>query len=198
MKITAYFIVGIMLLGTLSCKDGERVQTTESSQSKVIEDKSKDASEMNQEGPKNLFEIINEDETFSTLKTAVAAADLTNVLTGKGPFTVFAPTNAAFSKIPNTTLNSLLQPSGKGALSGILTYHIVPGKLDSSQLIESINSNDGRYNITTVQGEVLSFSLMEGNVFITDITGASSLVITPDIAATNGMVHAIDAVVMPE
>ena len=144
MKITAYFIAGILLLGTLGCKDGEQAQTTESSQSKVIEDKSKDTSEINQEGPKNLFEIINEDETFSTLITAVAAADLTNVLTGKGPFTVFAPTNAAFSKIPNTTLNSLLQPTGKGALSGILTYHIVPGKLDSSQLIESINSNDGR------------------------------------------------------
>ena len=198
MKTASYIIVMILLLGTLSCKDGEETQSTEASRSKLTEETMEGASEITEESPKNIFEIVNEDETFSTLKTAVSTADLTEVLTGKGPFTVFAPTNAAFSKIPNATLNSLLEPSGKGVLTGIITYHILPGKFDTSQLIEAINSNNGNYNITTVQGEALSFSLMEGNVFITDITGASALVIAPDIMATNGLIHAIDAVVMPE
>ena len=111
---------------------------------------------------------------------------------------MFAPTNEAFAKLPAGTLESLLEEEGKNALTGILTYHVVPGKFEAADVIEAINSNGGTYTVTTVQGDSIELSLEDGSVVLTDVTGGSATVIITDVAASNGVIHAIDTVVMPE
>jgi uncharacterized surface protein with fasciclin (FAS1) repeats len=146
----------------------------------------------------NIVEVAVGNEAFSTLVTAVTAADLAGTLSGEGPFTVFAPTNDAFAKLPEGTVASLLEPGSKDALTGILTYHVVAGKFEAAAVIEAINNNDGKFTVTTVQGGSIDLSLNEGNVILTDANGGTATVIIPDVAASNGVIHAIDTVVMPE
>lgn len=126
----------------------------------------------------------------STLLKALVAAGLADRAKGAGPFTVFAPTNDAFSKLPSGTLESLLKPEAKKQLTGILTTHVVQGSVLSSDL------KDGQ-TIKTVSGETLTVSMMGGKVMIKDAKGGSATVTTPDIKATNGVVHSIDTVLMP-
>ena len=126
----------------------------------------------------------------TTLLTALKAAGLAEQAKAKGPFTVFAPDNAAFAKLPAGTVDNLLKPANKKQLSKILTYHVVPGNVMAADL------KDGQ-TIKTVQGESLTVSLEGGTVTIRDAKGGSATVTTPDIKATNGTVHSIDAVLMP-
>ena len=121
---------------------------------------------------------------FSTLVAAVTAADLVDTLKGEGPFTVFAPTDAAFAALPAGTVDELLKPENKDQLVSVLTYHVVPGKVMSSDLTEGMTAK-------TVQGGELTFTLDGG----AKINGAS--VVTPDIEASNGVIHVIDQVIMP-
>lgn len=135
---------------------------------------------------------------FSTLVSAVVAAELVDTLNGTGPFTVFAPNNAAFAKIPAETLNGLLQPAQKAALTGVLTYHVVPGRVDAATLTQQIQAGGGSAVLTTVQGGTLTASVgADGTVTLTDAKGGTSKVIAADVAASNGVVHVIDTVVMP-
>ena len=126
----------------------------------------------------------------TTLLTALKAAGLAEQAKAKGPFTVFAPDNAAFAKLPAGTVDNLLKPANKKQLTKILTYHVVPGNVMAADL------KDGQ-TIKTVQGESLTVSLEGGTVTIRDAKGGSATVTTPDIKATNGTVHSIDAVLMP-
>lgn len=142
--------------------------------------------------------VASANENFSTLVTAVTAADLAGTLDGAGPFTVFAPTNDAFAKLPAGTVDDLLKPENKEKLSSILTYHVVSGNIDAATVIEAINTNNGKYSVATVQGENLDFSLKDGSVMLTDANGGTALVVIPDVAASNGVIHAIDTVVMPK
>lgn len=135
---------------------------------------------------------------FSTLVTAVTAASLAETLGGEGPFTVFAPTNDAFAKLPAGTVDDLLKPENKEKLSTVLTYHVVSGKFDAATVVEAINANNGKYTVTTVQGGSIDLSLKDGNVLLTDANGATATVVIPDVAASNGVIHAIDSVVMPK
>jgi len=128
---------------------------------------------------------------LSTLVTAVVAADLATTLSGEGPFTVFAPTNAAFAALPAGTLDTLLLPENKATLSGILTYHVVPGKVMSSDL------KNGQV-ITTVNGATLTVEIMDGKVMLVDAKGNKATVTTADVEASNGVVHIIDSVVLPQ
>lgn len=128
--------------------------------------------------------------TLSTLVTAVQAADLVGTLQGEGPFTVFAPTNDAFAALPEGTLDSLLLPENKDQLAGVLTYHVVSGNVVSSDL------SDGQI-VTTVQGEKLTVSIMDGKVYITDAKGGKAMVTQADVDASNGVVHVIDSVLLP-
>ena len=126
------------------------------------------------------------------------AADLVETLQSKGPFTVFAPTNTAFARIPRSTLAGLLEPESKDQLTNILTYHVVPGKITSEQVLKAIKAGFGKAALTTVQGGTLTASLEGENVILTDEKGGRSVVTNTDVQAANGVIHIIDSVIMPE
>jgi uncharacterized surface protein with fasciclin (FAS1) repeats len=135
---------------------------------------------------------------FSTLVSAVTAAGLGDTLNGAGPYTVFAPTNAAFEKVPAATRESLMAPAGKADLTKILTYHVVPGRVDAATLTQQIQAGGGSAQLTTVQGGVLTAHAgADGSVTLTDAKGNVSRVVQADVPASNGVIHAIDTVVMP-
>ncbi len=136
-------------------------------------------------------------ENFSTLVAAVKAAGLVETLNSEGPFTVFAPTNDAFDKLPKGTVESLLKTENKGTLTSILTYHVVAGKFMAKDVIKAIEDNNGKFTITTVNGEKLVAHMMDGKVMLKDAKGNSSTIVLTDVAASNGVIHAIDSVVMP-
>jgi uncharacterized surface protein with fasciclin (FAS1) repeats len=142
--------------------------------------------------------VAASNDNFSTLVAAVKAAGLVETLNSEGPFTVFAPVNDAFSKLPEGTVETLLKPENKDLLTSILTYHVVAGEFKAADVLNAINENGGSFVITTVQGAKLTASLSEGNVILTDAKGNISTVILTDVAASNGVIHAIDTVVMPE
>lgn len=137
----------------------------------------------------NLVENAVEASTLSTLVAAVQAADLAAVLSGPGPFTVFAPTNSAFDKVPSATLSSLLEPAMKADLTSILTYHVVPGRYAAADL------SDGQV-LTTVNGAELTVSIMNGSVMVGNAAGMAT-VTQANVFASNGVAHTIDTVVMP-
>ncbi|MFK7813099.1 MAG: fasciclin domain-containing protein [Maribacter sp.] len=145
----------------------------------------------------NIVGVAAGNENFSTLVTAVKTAGLVETLSSAGPFTVFAPTNDAFAKLPDGTVSSLLLPAAKNGLTSILTYHVVAGKFQAAAVIEAINANDGMFKVKTVQGDEIVLSLKDGKVVLTDAKGGMSTVVIADVAASNGVIHAIDTVVMP-
>ena len=135
---------------------------------------------------------------LTTLVSAVQAAGLAETLGGTGPFTVFAPDNAAFEKIPAATREGLMAPAGKSALTKILTYHVVPGRLTAADLASQATANGGKAQLTTVQGDTLTASVNpDGSVTLTDAKGGMSRVTQADVMQSNGVVHVIDTVVMP-
>lgn len=140
--------------------------------------------------------IASKDHT--TLVAAVKAAELVATLSGKGPFTVFAPTNEAFAKLPKGTVESLLKPENKTTLQAILTYHVVAGNLDSKAVVAAIKNGKGSAILTTVQGGKLVGSLKGKNVILTDEKGNVSTITAVDIKSSNGVIHVIDAVVLPK
>ena len=136
--------------------------------------------------------------TLTTLVSAVQAADLAETLSGPGPFTVFAPDNAAFEKVPAATREALLAPAGKADLTKILTYHVVPGRLTAADLATQAQANGGKVELTTVQGGTLTATVNpDGSVTLTDGNGGMSRVTQADVLQSNGVVHVIDTVVMP-
>ena len=136
-------------------------------------------------------------QNFTTLVTAIKAADLVETLNSVGPFTVFAPTNEAFAKLPEGTVESLLETENKGTLTAVLTYHVVKGKFLASDVLKAIEDNGGKFVIETVNGQKLKAWVKDGNVMLKDAQGNSSKIILTDVAASNGVIHAIDSVVMP-
>lgn len=152
----------------------------------------------NKNADKTIVAVAAANENFATLVAAVKAAGLVDVLNSKGPFTVFAPINDAFSKLPEGTVGTLLKPENKKLLTAILTYHVVAGKFKAQDVLNAIKANKGKFAIKTVQGNTLTASLKEGKVILTDAKGNTSTVIITDVEASNGIVHAIDTVVMPQ
>ena len=137
-------------------------------------------------------------DDLSTLVAAVTAAGLVETLNSDGPFTVFAPPNSAFEKLPEGTVATLLEPDQKDALTGILTYHVVSGEVMAADLVAAISGEeDGTFEITTVNGAILTASIVGGAPILTDAAGNTSSIIATDIDASNGVVHLIDTVVMP-
>lgn len=134
----------------------------------------------------------------TTLVAAVKAADLVATLQSKGPFTVFAPTNSAFEKLPAGTVENLLKPENKATLASILTYHVVAGKLDATAVMAAIKAGKGKAVLATVNGGKLTASLKGANVILTDEKGGVATVVATDLKASNGVVHVIDTVVMPK
>ena len=180
--LVALLVIGGGAFWALS-QDEDNSSTNQTSQS--AQD---DSGEVAQE--QDIVALASGNDQLKTLVTAVAAADLVETLQGEGPFTVFAPTDAAFSALPAGTLDSLLKPENKSQLSGILTYHVVSGAVLSSQLSEG-------QEIKTVQGGVLTVDITDGMVYLVDAKGGRAQVVTADVDASNGVVHVINSVLMP-
>jgi uncharacterized surface protein with fasciclin (FAS1) repeats len=133
----------------------------------------------------------------TTLVTAVQTAGLIDTLSGGGPFTVFAPTNAAFAKLPDGVVASLLEPANRETLTAILTYHVVPGRLTAADLLAQARANGGRATLTTAQGATLTVTPSANGVTLTDARGGASMVTIADVMQSNGVIHVIDTVLMP-
>jgi len=144
-----------------------------------------------------IVSIASGSPEFQTLTELIVAADLVDTLEGEGPYTVFAPKDSAFASVDETILTELRLADNLDQLSGVLTYHVVPGEVIAADLITAIDENGGRYEIKTVQGTSLYASRDTGPVFITDATGSQFEVISTDIEADNGVIHIIDGVMMP-
>jgi len=147
---------------------------------------------------KDVVDIAIGSKDHSTLVAAVKAADLVATLKSAGPFTVFAPTNAAFDKLPEGTVANLLKPENKAQLAKILTYHVVSGNLDAAAVMDAIKNGNGKAVLTTVSGGKLTASLDTGKVRLTDESGNSALVTVADLKGTNGVVHVINGVLLPK
>lgn len=146
----------------------------------------------------NIVTVAQGNPDFSTLVAAVTAADLGGTLSGPGPFTVFAPTNAAFEKVPQATRDQLLSPAGKQDLTNILTYHVVSGETNAAALTQAIQAaGAGGAKLTTVNGAQLTATLEGNQVILTDAAGNRSTVTQTDVEASNGVIHVIDTVLMP-
>lgn len=147
---------------------------------------------------KTLVDIAVGSKEHTTLVAAVTAASLVETLQGKGPFTVFAPVNAAFTKLPEGTVTTLLKAENKATLTKVLTYHVVAGNLDAAALVKAITDGGGKVEVTTVSGGKLMVSLKDGKVILTDENGGVATVLVTDLKADNGVIHVIDSVVLPK
>jgi uncharacterized surface protein with fasciclin (FAS1) repeats len=145
----------------------------------------------------NIVGVAAGSPDHTTLVAAVKAAGLVETLQGEGPFTVFAPTNAAFDKLPAGTVATLLKPENKGQLTGVLTYHVVAGKLNAKAVLAAIKAGGGKAVLTTVGGGSLTASIENGKVILTDAKGGKSTVTVTNLDATNGVIHVIDTVLLP-
>jgi uncharacterized surface protein with fasciclin (FAS1) repeats len=146
---------------------------------------------------KTIAENASAAPNLTTLVAAVKAADLVGTLASPGPFTVFAPTNDAFAKLPAGTVETLVKPENKGTLTGILTYHVVAGKLTSKDIVKAIEAGGGSATLDTVAGGKLTARLVGKDVIVTDAKGGQSKVTTVDVMQSNGVVHVIDSVLLP-
>ena len=148
---------------------------------------------------KNIVENAVNSADHTTLVAAVQAAGLVETLSGEGPFTVFAPTNAAFSNLPAGTVETLLQPENKDQLTKILTAHVVAGKVTSADLVAKARAHGGRYNFQTVSGDALTAEVTpHGNVWIYDESGGAAKVEIADVMQSNGVIHSINDVLLPK
>jgi uncharacterized surface protein with fasciclin (FAS1) repeats len=147
---------------------------------------------------KNIIENAVNSADHTTLVAAVKAAGLVETLEGPGPFTVFAPTNEAFAKLPAGTVDTLLKPENKTMLTKVLTYHVVSGRWSASDLKQQIKAGNGMAELTTVEGGKLWASLPDGtHIMLKDEKGGTALVTIPNVFQSNGVIHVIDTVVMP-
>ncbi len=147
---------------------------------------------------KDIIDNAVNSKDHTTLVTAVKAAGLVETLKGAGPFTVFAPTNEAFDKLPKGTVDTLVKPESKAALTKILTYHVVPGKQDAAAIARAIEAGNGKATFKTVQGENLTASMDGKDVIITDEKGGKAKVTIADVMQSNGVIHVVDTVLMPK
>ncbi len=146
---------------------------------------------------KNIVENAVNSKDHTTLVAAVKAAGLVETLESAGPFTVFAPTNEAFGKLPAGTVDNLVKPENKATLTSILTYHVVLGKMDSKMLMEKIKAGGGKATLTTVQGEKLTIMQKGNNLEVKDSKGGVAMVTIKDVYQSNGVIHVINKVLMP-
>ena len=147
---------------------------------------------------KDIVDVAVSVDDFSTLVTALKAADLVSALQGDGPFTVFAPTNAAFGKIDSDALNDLLKPENKAKLASVLTYHVVSGKLAAADVVKALEKGNGKVDLTTLSGDKLKVVKNDKGIWLVDENGNYSKISKTDVMASNGVIHIIDSVVMPK
>ena len=146
---------------------------------------------------KNIIENAVNSADHTTLVAAVKAAGLVDTLEGAGPFTVFAPTNEAFAKLPAGTVDNLLKPDNKDMLTKVLTYHVVAGRISASDLKKQIKEGGGQAMLKTVSGGTLTAMMQDGNVVLKDEKGGVSIVTIPNVFQSNGVIHVVDTVLLP-
>ena len=147
---------------------------------------------------KDIIDNAVNSKDHTTLVAAVKAAGLVDTLKSAGPFTVFAPTNAAFAALPAGTVDTLLKPENKGALTGVLTYHVVAGKMDAAALTKAIMDGKGSASLKTVAGGTLTAKAAGGKVMVTDEKGGTATVTIADVYQSNGVIHVVDKVLLPK
>jgi uncharacterized surface protein with fasciclin (FAS1) repeats len=147
---------------------------------------------------KNIVENAVNSKDHTTLVAAVKAAGLVSTLESAGPFTVFAPTNEAFGKLPAGTVDNLVKPENKATLTKILTYHVVSGKYSATDLMKMIKDGNGTATLTTVEGGKLWFAMSGDKIVVQDETGAKAYITISDVNQSNGVIHVIDGVLMPK
>lgn len=147
---------------------------------------------------KTIVDLAVGSTDHTTLVAAVKAADLVATLQSAGPFTVFAPTNAAFGKLPAGTVETLVKPENKSMLTKILTYHVVAGNFNAGAVVKAIKDGGGKATLKTVSGGSIVASLENGKVVLTDEKGGVAIVVAADLNASNGVIHVVDAVVLPK
>ena len=144
-----------------------------------------------------IVDVAVGNKDFSTLVTALKAADLVGALQGDGPFTVFAPTNDAFAKIDSSTLNSLLEVKNQKVLANILTYHVISGKITATDVVSALEKGKGTVELKALNGQVLTVVHKDGKIWLKDTNGNYSEIVATDVMSSNGVIHVINAVVMP-
>lgn len=149
------------------------------------------------EGPRNAIEVLGGNEDFSSLTTAIEAAGLSETLTGSTPVTIFAPNNAAFDQLGDGALDDLLKPENRPKMTGLLTYHILPGKTDAAALAKMIDESGGSAELGTVNGGKISATMDGEEIVLADEAGGTARITSVDIDTSNGTIHAIDSVVSP-
>lgn len=148
---------------------------------------------------KTIVENAVNSKDHTTLVAAVKAAGLVDTLSGPGPFTVFAPTNAAFAKLPAGTVDTLVKPENKATLTKILTYHVVPGRMTAADLTKAIKDGNGKASLKTAEGETITAeSAAGGKLQLVDAKGGKSMVTIADVMQSNGVIHVVDTVLMPK
>ena len=145
-----------------------------------------------------IVDVAAGNQDFSTLVTALKAADLVKALQGDGPFTVFAPTNEAFDKLDSETLKSLLKKENQKALANILTYHVVAGKLTATDVVAALKKGNGTVELKSLNGQVLTVMQKDDKIWLKDVNGNLSEITATDVMASNGVIHVINTVVMPK
>jgi len=146
---------------------------------------------------KNIVQNAVNSKDHTTLVAAVKAAGLVDTLSGAGPFTVFAPTNSAFSKLPKGTVDTLLKPENKSKLTAVLTYHVVPGRLSAKDLMEAAKRDGGQTRLTTVEGEQLTVMAKGNTLTVWDSKGGTSTITIRNVFQSNGVIHVVDKVLLP-
>ena len=146
---------------------------------------------------KTIVQNAGNSPIHKTLVAAVKAAGLVDTLNGPGPFTVFAPTDDAFAKLPEGTVDNLVKAENKATLTKVLTYHVVPGSYSAKKLMHDIKANGGTLKLKTVEGDQLAFTMDDGHIKITDDKGGSAMITTADVYQSNGIIQVIDSVLMP-
>ncbi len=185
-----------------SCKDDKKeaekmeMEAAKQAEQERMEMEAQEAAMKEEARNNSIAAAAMNNNDLSTLVTALTAADLATMLSEPGEYTVFAPSNAAFAKLPKATLDALLLPENKQMLTGVLQYHVVSGKVTSDQLAAAIKAANGNYKFNTVAGTELTASMTGDKFFITDGTGKKAQVVVANQMASNGIVHVIDAVLM--
>ncbi|WP_242780481.1 fasciclin domain-containing protein [Sphingopyxis sp. YF1] len=156
-----------------------------------------DAAAESMEGSWNIVQNTTNSPEHTTLAKALAAAGLTGTLSGAGPFTVFAPTDAAFAAVPQPMTDYIMSPDNKWALEQVLTYHVVPGTVTAEDLYKKIKTGGGKAVLKTVEGQEISFTEVQGNIRVEGTMGSSGYVTQPDVAQSNGTVHVLNGVLIP-
>ncbi|WP_295489520.1 fasciclin domain-containing protein [Sphingorhabdus sp. EL138] len=195
-KSTLTWAVGLSALALSACSGSEPAPTeTEIVQDDAMAPDNIVATEATEN--KNIVALAQDNPQVSTLVTAITAAGLGETLSGTGPFTVFAPSNAAFAKLDKATLDSLLKPENKAKLASLLTYHVVAGNVKSGDLAKLISDGKGTATVKTVNGGSLKANMNGNKIVLTDAKGGKSTVTAADMVASNGTIHLVDTVVMP-